>query len=63
MASVGSFTMEGTDIFNATVVAMKIISIGDTGRVCGFVSIAVKRDTSELVVHFSFSARCWILHR
>lgn len=62
VASVGNVTVEGFDRLHVICVAMKDILVGIADRVHGFVSIAARRATAELVVPFSFSSRCRTLH-
>lgn len=56
------FMMGGVGIFNVASVTRKGISARIAGRVCGFVSIATKRATSELISPLSFSVYYIIPH-
>ena len=42
--------------------ARRAILVEIIGKMHEFVSIAARKATSELVVLFSFSVRCWILN-
>ena len=58
VASVRSFMLGNVNLLHVVGVARRSTLVGIAGRVCGFVSIEAKRATSELVVPFSFPARC-----
>lgn len=56
------FTMGGADLLHIASMENTGTLVGIAGRVHNFVSIAARRATSDSILHFSFSMRCWTLH-